>query len=240
MATITPNGRSGRVGNEVYYVRNGIQYVRKRPRKRSKRRLPLETVTTFSRISMLGTPMIACLLQQLPYLPAFNSYNAVRGFMRKEYDANNTAGNWPLEAGRILCCQLNPQCDLRNVLAAAVELSCDAKGVVKLLIPELKIGRDLAVPAGAVRVKIKCVVVSSVFEPYRDQPQSFLAETIIACQAKTISPTTLILETGAPAKHLLLAALALEFSTSLAVGAPFMNDMDRKPVAVLGMGRVAD
>ena len=125
MARVTDKGITGTVGNAVYYVREGNNYVRAKPRKKKKKRNapenPLNAI--FGLVSTYGSGMVKLMKAGFMFPFGLKTYNNARGWMRNLYAEHKDEGNWDLSVKNSGMCQLNAEVDLRDFLRTDITVN---------------------------------------------------------------------------------------------------------------------
>jgi hypothetical protein len=164
MARVTDNGLSGVIGNYIFYTRDGNNYVRSKPGKRSKRKGRPENKENnrFARISTFGSEMLRVMKDHLPFSLRLADHNRFRGWMNNAFIAAQNETEWDISAERVMC-QLNGAVDLRDILVPAVTVSDNAVTGIRVSIPAIKPGRDLAAPPLTEKWRLKLIATGADF-----------------------------------------------------------------------------
>ena len=238
MGNIKDGNISGLVGNGVFYIMNGKNYIRSKPRKRVKKRgqPPNPITTVFGIVSKNGSMMIRILKTELAFHCGLSTYNNARGWMRNQYAANYNEPGWDLSARHYDMCQLNPDADLRDILFTSIMVTDKGKGKIIVSIPAMDPSKEMkTLPSATASVNIKLVVLHSAFQgtyPYSNKEEYSFKYNKEAHPAREI-----IIKTDAPAGNIAIVALALELVNKDATSSRNTNK-EWLPAAIIGMGRL--
>src|ERR1700712_109548 len=148
MARVTDKGIKGTVGNAVYYVREGNNYVRAKPRKKKKKRNapenPLNAI--FGLVSTYGSGMVKLMKAGFMFPFGLKTYNNARGWMRNLYAEHKDEENWDLSVKNSGMCQLNAEVDLRDFLRTDITVNDSGSGKITVVFPEINPKRDFKAP----------------------------------------------------------------------------------------------
>ena len=238
MAIFKDGNISGVVGKGVFYIMNGKNYLRTRPRKRKKKRgqAPDPITTIFGIVSRNGSMMINALKGELLFPFGLSTYNNARGWMRNQYTANHAQTIWDPGARPNDTCQLNPAADLRDILFTPITVADKGKGKISVSIPAMDPSKQMKkLPSTTAAVNMKLVVLHSAFEGV--YPYMYKEEYSFKYDQKPHPAKELLIETNAPAGNIAIVVLALEL-VDAGKTASLNTAKQWLPAAVIAMGRL--
>ena len=165
MGRVTDKGISGLVGTAVFYIRNGKNYVRTRPKERVKKRgqkpNPLNTI--FGDVSRYGSCMQREMNPGFLFPLPLETRNRFRSWLYTVYTDNHQKTTWDISTDSGSC-QLSGKTEFRNYLKANIAVTDRGNMVIAVGIPEINPVQHLKAPAGTKKVTLKFFAASSPFE----------------------------------------------------------------------------
>ncbi len=244
MAVRTALGYSGLVGTVVLYEVNGRQYMRAKPRSRTKKpgKATIARNTLFGDVSRYGTSLIGEMKEKLLFPFTLETYNRQRGWMWNEYAAHKDDNVWELVAKNNQMSQLNTDTDLRDFLEAAFTVKDVGKGLVSIGIPAINPVRNIKAPMRTVKVNMKLMVLSRPFmvagtDHYLDMEAYAFDYVDNMLPAKTFTINTKPMK-GIATDNIALVAIALEFETTDSGKGIYNTEKRWLPAAIIAMGRL--
>lgn len=238
MARITEKGLSGRVGPIIYYERDGKQYARSRPMYKKKRSRAKETDATsiFGVCSTASSSVGQSIRTRLKFAFGLPSFNALRGWVKKQYSLHFQESDWPMTNAYISPCQLNQKSDLRDYFFVPLEVRGIENGKLNVYLPSFDPAKQIVAPANTQAVIIRLILSGLPFAKQGLSEFHTEEEIKIRFADGITEAKNLLLENeGLQPGAIIMLTVALEFEIHEGV---LFHAEKYLPAAVVAMGRV--
>ncbi len=234
MGKFTPRGLSGLVGTVVAYNMRGKNFLRARPStlNRKKDAVPIPTRAVFGLVSRFGSAMTKGIKNQFLFPFDLLTYNGVRGWMRNYFIQRGEGASFSAPP---LCCQLNPECDLRDHFPPPVSAVFEG-GTISVTVPSFNPLQLIKAPAGTTHVHFKIVAISTKFEEAAIAGKTIAESVRIEYSDYPLSLLPVKLNMAERTGHIALVVMALEFE----VNGKMVTDKEWLPAAAIAVGKMND
>lgn len=164
MARLTGDNLNGIIDNLVFYTMGGVNYVRKRPGKRTKKKgeISIMQINRFSIISKYGSSLLTLLKRNFLFAPGLAVYNRFRGWLNPVFAARFDQLVWDI-ATDMGSCQLNSVVNLQDILRTNISVSDTPGNSLKIGIPAMNPVKHLNAPPYPSKVNFNFYAASSAF-----------------------------------------------------------------------------
>ncbi|MES2332527.1 MAG: hypothetical protein V4539_23170 [Bacteroidota bacterium] len=240
MAKVTKAGLNGAIGPLVFYTMNGKSYARSAPGPQSRKlKAKLQPQRNFfGKISSLSSAMAGAIRGELNCPFGLHAYNALRGWVFRQYKIDTEQGNMPLHINLNELCELNDAASLRQLLKAGISVADTGGGNLSVSIESFNPAKDMKVPAGAEWINLKLICARA--EGGQTAELHFvrtIAQKMLPVSNKNLPAFEMELPTAGKKGSLVCLVLALEFRSNENSGG-IINNPSFLPAAGIALGKL--
>ncbi len=233
-------GLSGLVGNIVFYTMNGKSYVRSRPnysKIKSKQFSQSPSAQVFGTGSRGVSALLNRLQIQLPFPLSRVAYNHFRGWMLRHYKANAISVEWPISCLPNDQCQLQTDCDLRDLFRVQVSVEDLGGGNLRICIPAWNPQQQLTAPPNTRKLLISIMVLGNAFARESRTVSSGVEEFTIPYTKEDQPARETMIRVEGEKDDILILAVSLAYETFSTRSGTQLADAAWLPAAIIGVGR---
>ena len=239
MARSTNDDLSGRIGNLIYYQRDGKTYVRRRPTgKRSGGTEEERAQQDFALASKYGSALLNRLKAELYHKLKLTDHNRLRGWINKQLRARQADNEWKITSVSTSCCSIHGAENINNSMLVPVTFAQLPGGDVQVQVPAFVPAQQIIAPPNAISITLKMMLVGSAFAGHSPTKGFDSKEWSFPWRYAEQPAQEFTLSAGLQPGDIMLLVLAIHYTVVERMQELPCQDRKYALAAIVGMGRV--